>query len=103
MREVMDPNVILAGGKEYATCGNEECDYLILGWLGLDVSKLGVPRDVVKASVDGDAMSCVPLVVPSESDAFCAVCGVFVMHGVSCRDTYHAGLGEPHPDFADLI
>lgn len=102
MRRTMDPNVIKVGVKEYPTCGSGECDLLVLEWLGMDVSDVEEPRDVKGVSTERGSLACVPLVVPFGMDAFCAACGVFVMHGVFCQDTYHANLGAPHPDFADL-
>jgi len=103
VREVMDPNVVVVGQMSYPTCGNAECDLLVLSWVGVDISELGGARDVRQVVTGRGRVDCVPLVVPFGTDAFCAACGEFVMHGVFCRDTHHAGLGEPHPDFADLI
>jgi hypothetical protein len=105
--EVMDPNEIVAGARSYPTCGNAECDFLVLGWLEVDTFELNNARDAMRMETGngGPKVSCVPLVVPSAGDMYCAACGVFVMHGAFCReiDADHPGLDRPHPDFANLI
>jgi hypothetical protein len=104
MHDVKDPSEILAGRKAYTTCGDTDCDALVLAWLGVDMNDVDSVRMVRNLPVDGRMVSCVPLVVPQGADMFCAVCGMFVMHGIACRDTEdHPGTGAPHPDFADLI
>lgn len=88
--------------ERYTTCG-DECTVLVMTWLGAPFEDAD-PGGGVDLG-DGVTLDCAGL-GEGEGDAFCAGCGDFLRHGLSCECLPEDGikkdpepLGRPHIDF----
>lgn len=88
--------------ERYETCG-DECTVLVMTWLGAPFEDAD-PTGSVNLG-DGVTLNCAGL-GEGEGDAFCAGCGDFLRHGMSCECPPEDGikkdpepLGRPHIDF----